>query len=78
MWDIQTSQNRFAILRQVHTAAREATRARRIAQFVAMLSLGETPYPQEHELPATGGPSTAHLLAENNSQVEPKCLHSPR
>jgi uncharacterized protein YdeI (YjbR/CyaY-like superfamily) len=37
-----TSQNRYAILYRVQDAKRPATRARRIAQFVAMLARGET------------------------------------
>jgi uncharacterized protein YdeI (YjbR/CyaY-like superfamily) len=40
------SQNRFAILFRVGNAKREETRAKRIAQFVAMLARGETVYPQ--------------------------------
>jgi uncharacterized protein YdeI (YjbR/CyaY-like superfamily) len=42
-----TSQNRFAILFRTHDAKRPETRARRIAQFVAMLERGETIYPQK-------------------------------
>jgi uncharacterized protein YdeI (YjbR/CyaY-like superfamily) len=34
--------NRFAVLFRVHTAKKAETRARRIAQFVAMLARGET------------------------------------
>lgn len=37
--------NRYAILHRVHTAKLPATRARRIATFVAMLARGETLYP---------------------------------
>jgi uncharacterized protein YdeI (YjbR/CyaY-like superfamily) len=39
------SQNRYAILYRVHDARRPETRARRIAEFVAMLAEGRTPYP---------------------------------
>jgi uncharacterized protein YdeI (YjbR/CyaY-like superfamily) len=39
------SQNRYAILYRVHDAKRPDTRARRIAQFVAMLAEGRTPHP---------------------------------
>jgi len=38
-----TSQNRYAILHRVQTAKKPETRARRIAQFVAMLADGRTP-----------------------------------
>ena len=46
-FDTLTSQNRYAILYRVTTAKREATRARRIEQYVGMLARGETPYPQK-------------------------------
>jgi uncharacterized protein YdeI (YjbR/CyaY-like superfamily) len=41
-----TSQNRYAILYRIDTAKRADTRARRIEQYVAMLSRGETLHPQ--------------------------------
>ncbi|MDQ3735353.1 MAG: YdeI/OmpD-associated family protein [Actinomycetota bacterium] len=41
-----TSTNRYAILYRVQDAKRDETRARRIAQFVEMLTEGRTPYPQ--------------------------------
>ena len=37
-----TSQNRYAILYRLQDAKRPETRARRLAQFVAMLEAGET------------------------------------
>ena len=40
------SQNRYAILFRLQTAKKPDTRARRIAQFCAMLGRGETIYPQ--------------------------------
>ncbi len=46
MWDVLTRTNRFAVLYRVHDAKRPETRARRIAQYVQMLSRGDTPYPQ--------------------------------
>jgi uncharacterized protein YdeI (YjbR/CyaY-like superfamily) len=42
MWDVLTSQNRYAITYRVGQAKRPETRARRIAEFVAMLERGET------------------------------------
>ena len=39
------AQNRYAILYRVSDAKRPETRARRIEEFVSMLSRGETPYP---------------------------------
>lgn len=50
MFDAINKQNRFAVLYRVTTAKRPETRAKRIAQFVAMLARGETIYPQK---PAT-------------------------
>jgi uncharacterized protein YdeI (YjbR/CyaY-like superfamily) len=46
MWEVLTSQNRYAITYRVGQAKRPETRARRIAEFVAMLERGETVYPQ--------------------------------
>lgn len=46
MFETLTSQNRYAILYRIDTAKRADTRARRIEQYVAMLSRGETLHPQ--------------------------------
>jgi uncharacterized protein YdeI (YjbR/CyaY-like superfamily) len=40
-----SGRNRYAILYRLHDAKRPDTRARRLAQFVAMLEAGETIYP---------------------------------
>ena len=50
MFDILTSQNRYAVLYRIQGAKREETRRRRIEQFVAMLARGETIYPQKRRL----------------------------
>lgn len=50
MFDILTSQNRYAILYRIDSAKRPDTRVRRIAQFVAILARGETVYPQKRTL----------------------------
>jgi uncharacterized protein YdeI (YjbR/CyaY-like superfamily) len=50
MFDILTRQNRYAILFRIGGAKQQATRARRIDQFVAMLARGETVYPQKRRL----------------------------
>ena len=42
-----TSQNRFAILFRIGNVKRAETRARKIADYVAMLERGETIYPQK-------------------------------
>jgi uncharacterized protein YdeI (YjbR/CyaY-like superfamily) len=41
-----SGQNRYAILYRLATAVRPETRSRRLTKFVAMLSRGETIYPQ--------------------------------
>ncbi len=51
MWDVLTSQNRYAISYRVGQAKRADTRARRIAEFVAMLERGETIHPQRRRPP---------------------------
>lgn len=44
--------NRYAILHRLQTARLPATRARRLADFVAMLARGETLYPRKAGKPA--------------------------
>jgi uncharacterized protein YdeI (YjbR/CyaY-like superfamily) len=50
MFDILTSQNRYAIIYRIENAKRPETRARHIEQFVAMLARGDTIYPQRRKL----------------------------
>jgi uncharacterized protein YdeI (YjbR/CyaY-like superfamily) len=50
MFDLLTSQNRYAVLYRIDSAKRSDTRARRIEQYVAMLARGETVYPQKRGL----------------------------
>ena len=50
MFEILTSQNRYAVLYRIDSVKRPDTRARRIEQFVAMLARGETIYPQKRTL----------------------------
>lgn len=50
MFEILTSQNRYAVLFRIGGAKRADTRARRIDQFVAMLARGETVYAQARTL----------------------------
>lgn len=50
MFEILSSQNRYAILFRIHGAKRADTRARRITQFVDMLVRGETIHPQKGRL----------------------------
>src|SRR5271155_3467272 len=50
MFEILTSQNRYALLYRIDAAKRPATRARRIAQYVEMLARGETLHPQRRKL----------------------------
>jgi len=51
MFEILSSQNRYAVLYRIHDAKRPETRARRIEQFVAMLDRGETIHPQKRTSP---------------------------
>jgi uncharacterized protein YdeI (YjbR/CyaY-like superfamily) len=51
MFEILTSQNRYAVLLRIDSAKRSDTRRRRIEKFVAMLARGETVYPQRRKLP---------------------------
>jgi uncharacterized protein YdeI (YjbR/CyaY-like superfamily) len=50
MFEILTSQNRYAVLFRIDSAKRADTRARRIERFVSMLARGETPHPQKRVL----------------------------
>jgi uncharacterized protein YdeI (YjbR/CyaY-like superfamily) len=50
MFEILTSQNRYAVLYRIDAAKRADTRARRIEQYVAMLARGETIHPQRRRL----------------------------
>jgi len=55
MFEGLNSQNRYAILYRIATAKRAETRARKIEQFVAMLSRGETVHPQKAPPPGVSG-----------------------
>ena len=46
LFDILTSQNRFALIHRTNALKTEAGRRKKIADIVAMLKRGETPYPQ--------------------------------
>jgi uncharacterized protein YdeI (YjbR/CyaY-like superfamily) len=52
MFAILTAQNRFAILYRLAATRRTTTRNQRIEHYVAMLSRGETLYPQKRTLDA--------------------------
>ncbi|MDL5160026.1 YdeI/OmpD-associated family protein [Actinomycetospora termitidis] len=47
MFETLTSQNRFALTHRLGQLKRAETRARRVAEYVAMLERGETIYPQK-------------------------------
>ncbi len=49
-FELLSSQNRYAVLYRIHSAKRSDTRIRRIEDFVAMLSRGETLHPQKRAL----------------------------
>jgi uncharacterized protein YdeI (YjbR/CyaY-like superfamily) len=47
MFDVLTSQNRYALYHRLTAIKSEATRARRVEEYVAMLARGETLHPQK-------------------------------
>ena len=47
LFDVLTSQNRFALIHRTNALKTEAGRKKKIADLVAMLKRGETPYPQK-------------------------------
>lgn len=47
LFDVLTSQNRFALIHRTNVLKTEAGRRKKIADLVAMLKRGETPYPQK-------------------------------
>ncbi len=47
MFELLTSQNRFAILHRVANVKREETRRRKIEEYVEILARGETIRPQK-------------------------------
>ncbi len=49
-FELLSSQNRYAVLYRIHSAKRSETRAKRIDQYVAMLTRGETLHPQKRAL----------------------------
>lgn len=53
MFDVLTSQNRFALVHRTNGVKRAETRERKIAGFVEMLARHEAPYPQRKKPPAT-------------------------
>ncbi len=50
MWNILTSQNRYAITYRIGQVKRPETRAKRLAEFLAMLARGETIHRQNRSL----------------------------
>jgi uncharacterized protein YdeI (YjbR/CyaY-like superfamily) len=55
MFEVLTSQNRYAVLYRIHSAKRVDTRALRIDQYVTMLARGETIHPQKGRAPRPKG-----------------------
>ncbi len=55
MFEILTSQNRFAVIFRINQAKKAETRTRRIEQFVAQLARGETLHPQQRTLDDSSG-----------------------
>ncbi|WP_459981909.1 YdeI/OmpD-associated family protein [Nocardioides sp. AN3] len=59
MFDVLTSQNRYALYHRLTAIKTEETRARRVEEYVAMLARGETIHPQKRRpvSPSTGAPA---------------------
>jgi uncharacterized protein YdeI (YjbR/CyaY-like superfamily) len=53
MFDVLTSQNRYALYHRLTAIKTEAVRARRVEEYVAMLARGESIYPQKRRPPVT-------------------------
>ena len=53
MFDVLTSQNRYALYHRLTAIKTEAVRARRVEDYVAMLARGESIYPQKRRPPVT-------------------------
>ncbi len=51
MFAILTKANRYSVLYRIETARRPETRARKVAELVAMLARGDTIHPQKRTLP---------------------------
>ena len=64
MFDVLTRQNRYAVLLRITVAKRPETRARRVEQFVSMLAVGKSPYPQRQ------GPPASTLVHRHSAQPE--------
>jgi len=46
MWNVLTSQNRYASTYRIGQVKRPETRARKVEEFIAMLARGDTIHPQ--------------------------------
>ena len=51
LFEVLTSQNRFSLIHRTNALKTPAGRAKKIADLVAMLKRGETPYPQKKASP---------------------------
>lgn len=70
MFDVLTSQNRYALAFRLGNIKRAATRAKRIAEYVAMLARGETIYPNKSvaKQPATTAKKVATQPAKTGAK----------
>jgi uncharacterized protein YdeI (YjbR/CyaY-like superfamily) len=50
VFELLSSQNRYAVLLRISQTKRKETRERRIERFVSMLARGETPHPQKRSV----------------------------
>ncbi|RYO88320.1 hypothetical protein DL764_008750 [Monosporascus ibericus] len=68
MWDVLTSQNRFAIYQRLNSLKTQAGKERRIAAFVDMLARDEAPYPQKKK-PAKPAPAVKDTFRVSKSKA---------
>ena len=60
-WEVLDGQNRFAILFRIGSVTRAETRARKVAEFTAMLARGELTYATGNVLKIDGGMTIRRL-----------------
>jgi len=77
-YDTLSSQNRYALAFRLNNIKTEAARARRIAEFVAMLSRGETLYPNGKTSSVRAeGKTKAQPVPEKNAAVRSSAKTAP-
>lgn len=70
MFDVLTSQNRYALAFRLHHIKTAATRTKRIAEYVAMLASGETIYPNKTVVEQPAKTAKAAKTAKTRNQPQ--------